>query len=193
MTRNCLGSASWMAFIVRGVWCSVSRVQHTIYCSTGLQTPLSPNTEPEDETLPKDVLDHHAMYVGEAEIAAAVTIGELLVVETHEVEDRRMQVVDVDLFSTAAKPSSSVARRPARLHAAAGQPAREAVVVVIPAVRGLPQSVCGRTRRPTGSAFHRAGHEAEIADERCDRPVGVSRSRDVHSRRRCGRPGWPLP
>ena len=38
-----------------------------------------------------------AVDVGEPEIAAGVAVGELLVVEAEQVQDRRVQVVDVDL------------------------------------------------------------------------------------------------
>ena len=36
------------------------------------------------------------MDVGQAEVAAGVVEGELLVVEAEQVEDRRLEVVDVD-------------------------------------------------------------------------------------------------
>ena len=50
------------------------------------------------------------MHVGQAEVAAGVAVGQLLVVEAQQVQDRRVQVVDVDrFFSTAVKPNSSVA------------------------------------------------------------------------------------
>ena len=41
------------------------------------------------------------MDIGQAEVPAAVAVGELLVVETHELKDRRVQIVDVNLLSTA--------------------------------------------------------------------------------------------
>jgi len=40
--------------------------------------------------------DDLSMHVGEAEVAAGVAIGELGVVEAHELEDRGVQVVDAD-------------------------------------------------------------------------------------------------
>ena len=45
----------------------------------------------------QDVPDHVAVNVGQAVVAAAVAVGQLLVVEAHQVQDRRVQVVDVDL------------------------------------------------------------------------------------------------
>lgn len=43
-----------------------------------------------------DVADDMAMEVGEAEIAADVVVGEALVVEAHEMQNRPVQVVDVN-------------------------------------------------------------------------------------------------
>ena len=43
------------------------------------------------------LLDHLAVDVGQAEVAAGVAVGELLVVEAEQVQDRGVQVVDVDL------------------------------------------------------------------------------------------------
>ena len=46
----------------------------------------------------RDQLLHHlAVHVGQAEVAAGVAVGELLVVEAQQVQDRGVQVVDVDL------------------------------------------------------------------------------------------------
>src|SRR5262249_6117572 len=44
----------------------------------------------------QDALDHVAMHVGEAEVAPAVAERQLLVVDAHQVQDRRVQVMDVD-------------------------------------------------------------------------------------------------
>ncbi len=56
-------------------------------------TPLDRDAELAREDLPNDV----AVDVGQAVVAAAVAIGQPLVVEAHQVQDRRVQVVDVDL------------------------------------------------------------------------------------------------
>ena len=44
----------------------------------------------------QDSLDHLPMHVGQAEVAAGVVEGELLVVEAEQVKDRGLEVVDVD-------------------------------------------------------------------------------------------------
>src|SRR5262245_65630377 len=44
-----------------------------------------------------DQLPHHApVHVGQPEVAAGVTVCELFVIEAQEVQDRGVQVVDVD-------------------------------------------------------------------------------------------------
>ena len=45
----------------------------------------------------QDLLHDVAVNVGEPVVAAGVAERQLLVVESHQVEDRRVQVVDVDL------------------------------------------------------------------------------------------------
>ena len=42
------------------------------------------------------LLDDLPMHVGQPEVAAGVVEGELLVVEAEQVQDRRLEVVDVD-------------------------------------------------------------------------------------------------
>ncbi len=43
-------------------------------------------------------MNNFAMHVGQAEVAAAVAVGEPFVVHTEEVENRGVEVVDVDLI-----------------------------------------------------------------------------------------------
>ena len=47
--------------------------------------------------LGQKILHDVAVHVGEAEIAAGVAEGELLVIEAQQVQDRRVQVMDVHL------------------------------------------------------------------------------------------------
>lgn len=42
-------------------------------------------------------MDDVSVYVGEAEVASAVAVGEFLVVQAHDVENGSVEVVDVDL------------------------------------------------------------------------------------------------
>src|SRR5690242_17152254 len=71
------------------------------------------------------------MNVGQAEVAARVAVRQLRVVEPHDVQDRGVQVVDVDgmlrdLITIVV--GTPVAEPPA--HPAAGEEAGEAVVMV---------------------------------------------------------------
>ena len=62
------------------------------------------------------------MDVGQAEIAASVAVGQLLVVEAEQVQERRVQVVDVHLVLRHVEAELvALANRHASLHAAAGQ------------------------------------------------------------------------
>ena len=81
------------------------------------------------------VVNDASMNVGQAEVAAGVAVGELLVVEAEQVQDRGVQVVDVDRVLDGLE-AELVGRAVdvAALDAAAGQPHREAVVVVVAAV-----------------------------------------------------------
>ena len=110
------------------------------------------------------------MHVGQAEVAAGVAVGELFVVEAQQVQDRGVQVVDVDLVLDRLE-AELVGRAVdvAALDAAAGQPHGEAVVVVVAAVdlagvrarlAAARPSACGRTRRPRSPACRRAGRAA---------------------------------
>ncbi len=79
------------------------------------------------------------MNVGQAKIAALETIGQLLVVETEQVEDGRVEVVDVDfVFGRIEAEVIRLAEGEAGFRSAAGQPHREAIrMVVAPVVAAL--------------------------------------------------------
>jgi hypothetical protein len=98
----------------------------------GLFTQPRPSAATESRD---DFAHHFAMHIREPEIAACVAVGEFLVVEAEELQDCRVQVVDVDGFFHGLE-SELVGRSVdvAALHAAAGHPEREAVVVVVASV-----------------------------------------------------------
>ena len=75
------------------------------------------------------------MDVGESEIAAGVSVGELQVVEPEQVQDGGVQVVDVDLVLSGVV--AELIGRPisdSRLGSSAGQPHGESIGVVVTAV-----------------------------------------------------------
>lgn len=53
-------------------------------------------------------MDDAAFDVGQAEVATAVRISQLLVVEAELVQDRSLQIVNLKGFSTTLKPKSAV-------------------------------------------------------------------------------------
>src|SRR5262245_30601118 len=59
-----------------------------------LQRVAKPQAQPISTN---DFLDHPAVDIGEPVVAAAVAVGKLLVVDTHQVQDGGVQIVDVDL------------------------------------------------------------------------------------------------
>ncbi len=91
--------------------------------------------------------------VGQAEVAAVEAVGQLRVVEAHQVQDRGVDVVDVDSVLdglVAELVGGSVLD--AALDAAAGHPGGEGVRVVVAARATLASRTCGRTRRPRSRA-----------------------------------------
>ena len=78
-------------------------------------------------TLGKDVVDNVTMHVGQPEVPAAVTVRQPLVIQPHQVQHGRVQVVDVDavLDRLEAEFVGRAVRQPA-LHAAAGEAAKVA-------------------------------------------------------------------
>ena len=83
----------------------------------------------------QDVANDGAVDVGEAVVAAAVTVGEAFVIEAQAVEEGRVEVVDVDGVLDgfgAVVVGASVGE--AALDSASGHPDREALVVVIAAI-----------------------------------------------------------
>ena len=46
----------------------------------------------------ENVFDDAAVYVGETEVAALKAVGELFVVETQQVQNRGLQIVDMNFF-----------------------------------------------------------------------------------------------
>ena len=81
-------------------------------------------------------LRHHIpMHVGQTEIAALEAVGQLGVVEAEQVQDRGVEVVDVDFVRRGVEAELvRLAERGAGLHAAAAQPHRETIRVMVSAV-----------------------------------------------------------
>ena len=86
----------------------------------------------------EDVLHHVPLDIREAEIAACIFVGQLFVIHAEQVQERRVQIVDVD-FVLLREVAVVVGRavRDAGLHAAAGHPHREAVRIMIAPVAAL--------------------------------------------------------
>src|SRR4029450_3082349 len=99
-------------------------------------------------TLGQNVPDHVPRDVSQPKIAAAVTVRELRVIDTKEVQDRRAQVVHVHrLLDSLESEVIGCAVDSAALHAATRHPHREAKRVVIPAalLRRVPANLTDRS------------------------------------------------
>src|SRR5260370_13568170 len=78
--------------------------------------------------------DHLAVDVGKAVIAALEAVGQLLVVQAEQVQNGRLEVMDVDrILDDVIAQLVSCAEGQAALDAAAGQPHGEGVRVVVAA------------------------------------------------------------
>ena len=79
-----------------------------------------------------------AVHVGQTEVSSAVAVGQPFMVQSHQVENGRMQVMDVDyvLDSVPAEVVGGAVDH-ASPYAAAGQPHREAERMVLAAVLSL--------------------------------------------------------
>src|SRR5688500_9074700 len=90
-----------------------------------------------NDRLPQQPLHHVPVYVGQAEVAALELVGQLLVVDAHEVQHGGVEIVDVDrvLHDVVAVVVGLPVDEP-RLDPAAGGPEREAAAVVVAAVVG---------------------------------------------------------
>ena len=108
-------------------------------------------------------MDDAAGDVGQAEVAARVAVGQPLVVEAEEVQERGVQVVVVDLvFYRGEAELVGLAVGDAAFDAAAGEPDRVAFGVVVAAVGALG-----------------VGRAAELAPQNTS--VSSSRPRDLRS------------
>ena len=129
--------------------------------------------------LRQDVSDDVAVDIGEPEVAALVAVGEALVLNSHEVEESRMEVVHMHRFLddiVAIVVGFSVAD--AGLRATTGEPHRETTWMVIAAVVLLGEdalAVGGAAEfpAPDDKCVIKHSEALEVLDERGLRLVGV--------------------
>ena len=84
-------------------------------------------------SLGKKFFDDVAVDVGEAEVAAGVVVGEVLVIEAEEMEDGGLEVVDVDFFVSDMEAEIIGAAIGAGFGAATGHDGGEGLRVVVAA------------------------------------------------------------
>ena len=92
----------------------------------------------------QNTLDHVPVDVGETEVSSAETVAERLVIESHEVEDGGVEIVDgLPVLHHPVAVLVGGAVDESLLEATAGQPEAEAEGIVVPAVLALDE------RRPS--------------------------------------------
>ena len=84
---------------------------------------------------PQYLAHHIPIHIGEPEIASAVEVGEGFVIDSHEMKQRRVEVVDVDfVFDCVVTEIVGRSVMVAGFDSGAGEPVREAVRIVISSV-----------------------------------------------------------
>ena len=115
------------------------------------------------------------MDVGETEVAAAVAIGQTLVVEAHQVENGGVQIVDVNAsFDGVVAEVVGGAVDVAALDAAARQPHREAVAMMIPAGGPFAHRRAAKLAAPDHQRVVEQAAGLEVAQKRGDGPVALA-------------------
>ena len=124
-----------------------------------------------------DIVDHLAVYVGQAVVASTVAVGQLLMVESHEMEDRCMEVMDMDPVLYCGQ--AEIVSRPvaeAGFHSTPGHEHREAVGVVIPtgALAVLSRWLATELTAPDDQGLIEHPALLEILDQSRDGLVGIA-------------------
>ncbi len=114
----------------------------------------------------------HPLDVGQPHVAAGVAVGQALVIEPEQVEDRGVQVVDVHrvLDGLVAELVGLAVGDPG-LHAAAGHPEGESLVVVVAAVGVLPVRRAAELAAPDHQRVVEQPPRAQVRQQAGDRPV----------------------
>ena len=122
-----------------------------------------------------DVMNDVAFDIGQAEVAAGVAVGEAFVIEAEQVQDRGVQVVNVDLVLgrvVAVVVGAAVAQ--AALHAAAGQPHRKAFGVVVAAVFAFDDGSAAEFAAPPDQRVIQEAAGLEILEQAGDRQIDLA-------------------
>ena len=94
------------------------------------------------------------MHIGQAEISAGVAEGQLFVVETEQVKDSGVQVVNVDAAIDGCVPEFiGLAVDMATFDAAAGQPHAEPEVIVVATPLNVPVVTLGQFHKRRAAKF----------------------------------------
>jgi len=122
-----------------------------------------------EKRLPDDLVVDFTVNVGQPEVATAVAVGQLRMVHAEQMQDRRVQVVDVHPFVDGVY--AKLIRRTVDITpfgASTGQPGGEAGVMMVPAFRALGRRGSPELAAPDDERVFQQTSRFEIRDERCD-------------------------
>ena len=114
----------------------------------------------------QDLVDHTATEIGEAIIAAVVAIGELFVIETEQVEQRGVKVVDVDfVFHGLVTELVGRSMMDSAFDAAAGHPDGESLGIVVATGAALRVGGAAKFSTPNDKRFIKQSTACEIGQQ----------------------------
>ena len=113
-----------------------------------------------------------AMHVGQAEVAARVTVCELFMVIADQFHDRGMQIVNVDfVFNGTETEFVGRAVAQTRLHPGPGHPNGKRLVIVIAPVAALRVRRAAKLARPHDQRVLQQPARAQVAEQPGNRQI----------------------
>src|ERR1041385_5143355 len=135
---------------------------------------------PKHPLLRQDVVHDAPVDVRQAEVAARVAVGQPLVVEPQDVEERRMQVVHVHRVLHRTEPEVvGLSVGQSALHASARQPDGEGLRVVAAAVAVLRHRRAAELPAPEDERVGEEAPPGEVLEQAGARPIDLRRLLDV--------------
>ena len=120
----------------------------------------------------EQITDDASVNVGQSEVAAGVAVSQGFMIEPHQMQNCRVQVVHVDfVLHGVIAEFVGLAVRDARLDSATGQPDREAVRVVISTVFALRERSSAKLAAPPDDRVVEQSAFLQILQQSSDRLI----------------------
>lgn len=119
-------------------------------------------------------MDDISGNIGQSKIASTVRVRQPLMVKTEQVQDGRVQIVNVDLVGDGRK-AERIGRTMdgATFDTAAGQPHRKAIGIVVASISVLRRRRATKFAAPNNECFVEQAALFQISQQLCDWPVNV--------------------